>query len=122
VVDGPAFEAPLPQPRVDALEAVVATAGAENVLFAMSKDAASFSVRSLTRVGTVYVALLAYFLILEYLGFLGSTFLLVSYLSIVIGRQRMTLALLRAAIVTGLSYALFDVVLKGQLPKGLLGP
>jgi len=36
VVDAPAFEAPLPQPRVDALEAVVAAAGAENVLFAAS--------------------------------------------------------------------------------------
>ena len=36
VVDAPAFEAPLPQPRVDALEAVVAASGAENVLFAAS--------------------------------------------------------------------------------------
>ncbi len=36
VVDDPAFEAPLPQPRVDALEAVVGAAGAENVLFAAS--------------------------------------------------------------------------------------
>jgi electron transfer flavoprotein alpha subunit len=36
VVDDPAFEAPLPQPRVDALQAVVAAAGAENVLFAAS--------------------------------------------------------------------------------------
>ena len=36
VVDAPAFAAPLPQPRVDALEAVVAAAGAENVLFAAS--------------------------------------------------------------------------------------
>jgi electron transfer flavoprotein alpha subunit len=36
VVDAPAFEAPLPQPRVDALEAVVAATGAENVLFAAS--------------------------------------------------------------------------------------
>ena len=35
-VDAPAFEAPLPQPRVDALEAVVAASGAENVLFAAS--------------------------------------------------------------------------------------
>ena len=32
----PAFEAPLPQPRVDALEAVVAASGATNVLFAAS--------------------------------------------------------------------------------------
>ena len=36
VVDAPAFEAPLPQPRVDALEAVVAQSGAENILFAAS--------------------------------------------------------------------------------------
>ncbi len=36
VVDSPAFEAPLPQPRVDALEAVVAASGAENILFAAS--------------------------------------------------------------------------------------
>ena len=36
VVDDPAFEAPLPQPRVDALEAVVAASGADNVLFAAS--------------------------------------------------------------------------------------
>ena len=40
VVDDPAFEAPLPQPRVDALEAVVAECGAENVLFAASVLAA----------------------------------------------------------------------------------
>jgi electron transfer flavoprotein alpha subunit len=40
VVDDPAFEAPLPQPRVDALEAVVAQSGAENVLFAASVLAA----------------------------------------------------------------------------------
>jgi len=35
-VDGPDFEAPLPQPRVDALEAVIAASGAENILFAAS--------------------------------------------------------------------------------------
>jgi len=40
VVDGPEFEAPLPQPRVDALEAVVAASGAENVLFGASVLAA----------------------------------------------------------------------------------
>jgi electron transfer flavoprotein alpha subunit len=35
-VDGPEFAAPLPQPRVDALAAVVSASGAENVLFAAS--------------------------------------------------------------------------------------
>lgn len=36
VVDAPPFASPLPQPRVDALEAVVAASGAENILFAAS--------------------------------------------------------------------------------------
>jgi electron transfer flavoprotein alpha subunit len=40
VVEGEALDAPLPQPRVDALEAVVAESGAENVLFAASVLAA----------------------------------------------------------------------------------
>ena len=43
VVDAPAFEAPLPQPRVDALEAVVAASGAENILFAASVLSADVS-------------------------------------------------------------------------------
>jgi electron transfer flavoprotein alpha subunit len=40
VVDDAVLEAPLPQPRVDALEAVVKDSGAENVLFAASVLAA----------------------------------------------------------------------------------
>ena len=40
VVDDPALASPLPQPRVDALAAVVARAGADNVLFAASVLAA----------------------------------------------------------------------------------
>ena len=40
VVEDDALAAPLPQPRVDALEAVVAESGAENVLFAASVLAA----------------------------------------------------------------------------------
>ncbi len=40
VVDDPALEAPLPQPRVDALAAIVRDKGIENVLFAQSVLAA----------------------------------------------------------------------------------
>jgi len=40
VVEDDALSAPLPQPRVDALEAVVAESGAENILFAASVLAA----------------------------------------------------------------------------------
>src|SRR5580765_355350 len=38
VVEDDALAAPLPQPRVDALEAVVAGSGAETILFARSEE------------------------------------------------------------------------------------
>ncbi len=43
LVDDPALAAPLPQPRVDALEAAVAASGAENILFAASVLAADIA-------------------------------------------------------------------------------
>ncbi|HJU48102.1 MAG TPA: electron transfer flavoprotein subunit alpha/FixB family protein [Gaiellaceae bacterium] len=51
VVDDPALEAPLPQPRVDALEAVVKESGAENVLFASSVLAADVAAGLAARLG-----------------------------------------------------------------------
>jgi electron transfer flavoprotein alpha subunit len=51
VVDDAAFAAPLPQPRVDALEAVVAASGAENVLFAASVLAADVAAGLAARLG-----------------------------------------------------------------------
>ena len=51
VVDDPALEAPLPQPRVDALEAVVRESGAENVLFASSVLAADVAAGLAARLG-----------------------------------------------------------------------
>jgi electron transfer flavoprotein alpha subunit len=43
VVDDPALEAPLPQPRVDALEQIVRGSGVENVFFAQSVLAADLA-------------------------------------------------------------------------------
>jgi electron transfer flavoprotein alpha subunit len=51
VVDDPALEAPLPQPRVDALAAVVASSGAENVLFAASVLSADVAAGLAARLG-----------------------------------------------------------------------
>ncbi len=51
VVDDAAFAAPLPQPRVDALEAVVAASGAENVLFAASVLSADVAAGLAARLG-----------------------------------------------------------------------
>ena len=52
VVDDPTFEAPLPQPRVDALEAVVSRSGAENVLFGASVLAADVAAGLAARLDT----------------------------------------------------------------------
>ena len=84
-------------------------------------DGGGFSWARLKRVGPVYGALLFYFVLLERVGFVIASFLLLLYLSIAIGKQRLIGALVRAAIMTGLSYLLFDVVLKTQLPTGFLG-
>ena len=51
VVEDEALAAPLPQPRVDALEAVVAESGAENVLFAASVLAADVAAGLAARLG-----------------------------------------------------------------------
>ncbi len=51
VVDDPALASPLPQPRVDALEAVVRESGAENVLFASSVLSADVAAGLSARLG-----------------------------------------------------------------------
>jgi electron transfer flavoprotein alpha subunit len=51
VVDDPAFEAPLPQPRVDAMERVVGESGAEAVLFAGSVLGADVAAGLAARLG-----------------------------------------------------------------------
>jgi len=51
VCEDPALEAPLPQPRVDALEALVERTGVENVLFAASVLAADVAAGLAARLG-----------------------------------------------------------------------
>jgi hypothetical protein len=84
-------------------------------------DSKGFAWTSLKRVAPVYASLIAYFVVLEWVGFVIASFGLILYLSIVIGKQRIGWALIRAIIMTGLSYILFELLLKTQLPKGFLG-
>ncbi len=81
----------------------------------------SFSARTLKRVCPVYVALLAFFAILEFAGFLISTFLLVSSLFLLSGKVKLRGAVIGSLIATVLSYLFFNLVLKSELPRGLLG-
>jgi hypothetical protein len=77
--------------------------------------------RTTKRVAGVYAVLLLYLGILEYVGFLAASFLLILYLFAVVGKKTLKVAALRALIVTVLAYLLFDVILKTQLPKSILG-
>jgi hypothetical protein len=80
-----------------------------------------FSLQSLGRVLIIYGALLAYFFTLELLGFVIAGFLLLMFLFVVIDRQRIRAATVTAFIFMALAYVLFNVLLKSQLPQGLLG-
>jgi putative tricarboxylic transport membrane protein len=72
-------------------------------------------------VSIVFVALLVYFFFLESLGFIVVSFLLMTFLFVVMASQKWHIALLQAFIFVGLAYLLFEILLKSQLPKGVFG-
>ena len=65
--------------------------------------------------------LTAYALSLEVIGFLSSTFLLLALLFRAIEPQRWIVAIGGSAAASVLSYAIFELWLKTQLPKGIFG-
>jgi len=66
-------------------------------------------------------ALLAYWAVLEFLGFLITTYLFLLFLLRVIEPKKWLLAAGTALIATTFAYALFNLWLKVRLPKGMLG-
>jgi putative tricarboxylic transport membrane protein len=64
--------------------------------------------------------LLAYAVLMNYLGFLVSTFLFLAFLLRVIEPQRWPVALLGSALASAVFYGLFEIGLQSQLPKGIL--
>ncbi len=84
-----------------------------------SSESSSFS--SIGRVSIVFIALLFYFYFLESLGFIIVSFFLMTFLFIVVASEKWHLALLQSFIFVGLAYVLFDVLLKSQLPHGVVG-
>ena len=73
------------------------------------------------KMGLALAGLLGYWLLLEPLGFLGTTFLFLVFLLRLIEPQRWTTVLTTAILATGLSYLLFNLWLKVQMPIGILG-
>ncbi len=81
----------------------------------------SISGKVLLRIGSVFAALVLYSLFLEVLGFLIVSLVLATFLFVVFDSRKYWLAVLRAFVLTGLAYALFEVLLKSNLPRGVLG-
>lgn len=69
----------------------------------------------------VVLALFAYALLLEYLGLLITTFLFVIFLTRFIEPQKWITAIAIAFLTSTLSYVLFKLWLKVELPKGIFG-
>jgi putative tricarboxylic transport membrane protein len=80
-----------------------------------------FTATGLRRVGSVFLALIAYYVLLERLGFLPVSFLLMAFLFAFIAKYVWHKALVCAFLSTGLAYLLFEILLKSNLPKGALG-
>ena len=69
----------------------------------------------------VIVLLVAYTFLLKPIGFLISTFFLLSLLFRIKGTYRLKTVFLMSLLVTVGSYIIFEIWLKAQLPKGVLG-
>jgi len=65
--------------------------------------------------------LLCYGLALEYLGYILTTFLFMIFMLKVLQSQKGLTALLWSFLTAATFYLLFEIVLKSQLPKGILG-
>ncbi len=77
--------------------------------------------KSLIKVSPVLILLVLYAVLLDTLGFLIVTFLLIFLLLEVIYRRKWWVGLITALAGSLGSYLIFQVWLQSQLPKGLLG-
>jgi len=66
------------------------------------------------------MVLLGYALSMNYLGFLISTFLFLTFLLRTIEPQRWGMVILESLLASGISYLVFEIWLQAQLPRGIL--
>lgn len=65
--------------------------------------------------------MLTYVFLINWVGFVLCTFLLMVFLIWAVGRRHWSIALIAAGSITLASYLLFEVLLDAQLPRGFLG-
>lgn len=87
------------------------------------KRGSSARVRSqgLKRVSMTLGSVLAFIFLLEPLGYIISTFVLMAFLLLVIGSQKWWIAILVAFISSVVSFLIFGLLLGASLPAGILG-
>ena len=68
----------------------------------------------------VMISVLLYALLMEKLGFIPITFLLFIFLLGVVEKKKWFFTIFTSVLVTGLTYLIFEIWLKSQLPKGFL--
>ena len=76
---------------------------------------------NLKKVITVVACLLGYSLILERAGFALATFLILTILFKTVGSQKWTSVLIASIFTVAISYVVFIVILKVEMPPGFLG-
>jgi hypothetical protein len=70
---------------------------------------------------SIMASLMAYVFLVEWIGFVPCTFLLIAYLLRSAEPQRWAVVIGGSAAITAATYFVFDIWLKTQLPKGVLG-
>ena len=71
------------------------------------------------KAGLTLIALLAYAVGMEYLGFLVSTTVFLAFLLGVVEPQRWYIVVFGSGLVAIVSYTIFEILLKSPLPKGI---
>jgi putative tricarboxylic transport membrane protein len=79
-----------------------------------------FGKENILKIILVLLSLFLYAFFMETLGFIPITLLLFIFLLGMIEKKRWGFAVLVSVVVTGVSYLVFEIWLKSQLPKGLL--
>lgn len=86
----------------------------------VQKEAAFFKKGSWVKLLLVLVALCGYVMVLKSLGFVPTTFLFMIFLLRCVEPQKWKITVTVSLLTAGCSYALFDLWLKVDMPKGIL--
>jgi len=86
-----------------------------------ARESPVFGKENVLKIILVLLSLFLYAFFMEAMGFIPITLLLFIFLLGMIEKRRWVFTIFVSVAVTGISYLLFEIWLKSQLPKGILG-